>query len=46
MIETIETGAPKTSFMKFGDRVRIEMLDKDGKTIFGAIDHVVEQYER
>ena len=46
MIETIESGVPKTSFMKFGDRVRIEMLDQDGKTVFGAIDHVVEQYER
>jgi fumarylacetoacetate (FAA) hydrolase len=42
-IETIETGAPKTSFMKFGDRVRIEMLDTAGASVFGAIDQVVEQ---
>jgi len=42
-IETIEDGVPKTSFMKFGDRVRIEMLDKEGASIFGAIDQVVEQ---
>jgi fumarylacetoacetate (FAA) hydrolase len=43
-IETINDGAPKTSFLKFGDRVRIEMHDADGDTIFGAIDHAVEQY--
>ena len=46
MIETIDSGKPQTSFMKFGDRVRIEMLDRDGASIFGAIDHVVEKYER
>ncbi|MDX1507386.1 MAG: fumarylacetoacetate hydrolase family protein [Woeseiaceae bacterium] len=44
-IETIETGAPKTSFLKFGDRVKIEMLDQDGNSIFGSIDHQVEQYK-
>jgi fumarylacetoacetate (FAA) hydrolase len=42
-IETIDTGAPKTDFMKFGDRVRIEMLDHAGASIFGAIDQVVER---
>ena len=41
MIETIQSGAPKTSFMKRGDRVRIEMLDDAGRSIFGAIDQVV-----
>jgi fumarylacetoacetate (FAA) hydrolase len=43
-IETIEDGKPTTSFMKFGDRVRIDMQDKDGQSIFGAIDQVVEKY--
>ena len=43
-IETIEAGGPKTSFLKFGDRVKIEMLDANGKSIFGSIDHEVEQY--
>ncbi len=43
-IETIETGAPKTAFMKFGDRIRIEMLDMTGASLFGAIDQIVEQY--
>jgi fumarylacetoacetate (FAA) hydrolase len=42
-IETIDDGSPKTSFMKFGDRVRIEMSDTAGASIFGAIDQVVEQ---
>jgi fumarylacetoacetate (FAA) hydrolase len=44
MIETIETGEPQTSFLKFGDRVRIEMRDGDGLSIFGAIDHEVQRY--
>jgi fumarylacetoacetate (FAA) hydrolase len=44
MIETIESGKPRTSFLKFGDRVRIEMRDSDGLSIFGAIDHEVKQY--
>ena len=42
-LETIETGKPSTPFMKFGDRVRIEMFGADGHSIFGAIDqHVVQ----
>jgi fumarylacetoacetate (FAA) hydrolase len=45
MIETIEGGKPVTPFMKFGDRVRIEMVDPDGHSIFGAIDQVVESYK-
>ena len=43
-LEQLEGGAPKTPFMKFGDRVRIEMLDWDGKSIFGAIDQEVVRY--
>lgn len=46
MIETIETGAPVTPFLKFGDRVRIEMLDDLGRSIFGAIDQRVVRYSR
>jgi fumarylacetoacetate (FAA) hydrolase len=42
-IETIESGKPTTPFMRFGDRIRIEMLDVDGRTVFGAIDQVVER---
>ncbi len=44
-IETIEHGAPKTPFMQFGDRIRIEMLDSDGASIFGAIEQTVERYD-
>ncbi len=42
-LETIAHGKPTTPFLKFGDRVRIEMLDANGQSIFGAIDqHVVK----
>jgi fumarylacetoacetate (FAA) hydrolase len=37
MIETIETGRASTPFMKPGDRVEIEMLDDEGRSIFGKI---------
>ena len=40
-LETIADGKPTTPFMKFGDRVRIEMFDAAGDSIFGAIDQVV-----
>ena len=43
-LETIEHGAPRTPFLKFGDRVRIEMLDSDGRSVFGAIDQDVQRY--
>ena len=46
MIETINSGAPKTPFMKFGDRVEIEMLDAKGHSIFGRIEQTVVRYER
>lgn len=45
MIETIRDGAPKTSFMKFGDRIRIEVLDENGHSVFGAIDQQVVKYQ-
>ena len=40
-LEKIDTGAITTPFMKAGDTVRIEMLDKAGKSIFGKIDQKV-----
>lgn len=46
MIETIRDGAAKTPFMRFGDRVEIEMLDRDGKSIFGRIEQTLSRYER
>lgn len=44
MIETINDGKPATSFMKFGDTIRIEMNDTDGNSIFGTIDQKVQKY--
>ena len=44
MYETIETGKPQTSYLKFGDTVRIEMLDADGNSLFGAIAQSVQPY--
>jgi fumarylacetoacetate (FAA) hydrolase len=40
-VETIRQGAPQTPFMNAGDRVRIEMLDASGASIFGAIEQEV-----
>ena len=44
MLETIESGKPVTPFLRFGDRVRIEMRDADGNSVFGAIDQEVQRY--
>jgi fumarylacetoacetate (FAA) hydrolase len=42
-IEIVDHGKPTTSYMKFGDSVRIEMLAAAGDSVFGAIDqHVIE----
>lgn len=41
MLEKLEFGEFKTPFMKVGDRIRIEMKDATGKSIFGTIDQVV-----
>jgi len=41
VLELLENGEVHTSFLRYGDRVHIEMLDADGHSIFGAIDQVV-----
>jgi fumarylacetoacetate (FAA) hydrolase len=41
--EILKDGEAKTPFLKFGDRVRIEMLGPDGKSVFGAIDQGIVQ---
>lgn len=41
--EILKAGKAKTPFLKFGDRVRIEMLGPDGRSVFGAIDQVIVQ---
>ena len=43
-LETLRDGKPSTEFMRFGDSVRIEMLNRAGASIFGAIDQVIERY--
>lgn len=40
-IETILDGKASTDFMQFGDTVRIEMKDKQGQSVFGAIDQTI-----
>jgi fumarylacetoacetate (FAA) hydrolase len=42
-VETLETGKPITPFMSFGDTVRIEMLSRDGISVFGAIEQRIEK---
>jgi fumarylacetoacetate (FAA) hydrolase len=42
-VETLRDGKPTTPFLKFGDRVRIEVTAADGNSIFGAIEQVVVQ---
>jgi fumarylacetoacetate (FAA) hydrolase len=41
MLEIIANGKPSTPFMHFGDTVRIEMLDAEGRSIFGAIEQMI-----
>jgi len=44
MLEIIAGGKPETPFMSFGDSIRIEMLNRQGESIFGAIEQVIEVY--
>lgn len=41
MLETLEFGSPQTPFLKFGDKVRIEMVDEYGNNLFGSIEQEV-----
>ena len=45
MLETLADGKPTTPFLRFGDRVRIEMLDAAGASLFGAIDQRVARLQ-
>ncbi len=42
-LEVIANGKPSTPFLSFGDTVRIEMLDKAGRSIFGAIEQRIQK---
>ena len=46
MIETLRDGSPTTPFLTEGDRVRIEMFDRSGASLFGAIDQRVAKASR
>jgi fumarylacetoacetate (FAA) hydrolase len=40
-VETLRDGKPSTPFMAYGDVVRIEMLDAQGRSVFGAIEQTI-----
>ncbi|HEV7491263.1 MAG TPA: fumarylacetoacetate hydrolase family protein [Rhodanobacteraceae bacterium] len=44
-VETLRDGKASTPFLKFGDRVRIEITDAAGASVFGAIEQIVTRYE-
>ncbi len=44
LVEQVELGEAKSPFLRFGDTVRIDMVDPQGDTIFGAIEQRVEEY--
>jgi len=44
VLEQLDGGKPRTPFMRFGDRVRIEMLDAEGRSICGAIDQKIVKH--
>jgi fumarylacetoacetate (FAA) hydrolase len=41
MLETIESGAPRTPFLKAGDRVEVDLVDEAGRSVCGRIDQKV-----
>lgn len=45
-LETIKDGKPSTEFMKFGDRIEIEMKNAIGESLFGKINQKVKKYEK
>jgi fumarylacetoacetate (FAA) hydrolase len=46
MLEVIRDGKPSTAFLKYGQRVRIEMFDDAGMSLFGAIEQEIVAYVR
>ena len=44
-VETLRDGKPSTPFLKFGDRVQIDVTDANGASLFGAIEQTVAKYE-
>jgi fumarylacetoacetate (FAA) hydrolase len=44
VLEQLESGTVRTPYLRYGDRVRIEMLDAGGQSIFGAIEQEVQPW--
>ncbi len=44
-VEKIRSGEIRSSFLQFGDQVRIDMHDDQGRSLFGAIEQAVTQYQ-
>lgn len=44
MLETIAIGKPTTEYLRFGDRVEIDVVDPQGRSVFGAIRQKVTRY--
>lgn len=45
VVEQVELGRARTSYMKAGDRIRIEMFDQAGQSVFGAIEQRVRIWQ-
>jgi fumarylacetoacetate (FAA) hydrolase len=45
-LEIVNEGKASTPFMSFGDRIEVEMKDKNGKSIFGKINQLVKEYKK
>jgi fumarylacetoacetate (FAA) hydrolase len=46
IVEQLANGKATSDFLRFGDTVRIEMKDRSGHSIFGAIEQTVKKYEK
>lgn len=46
MLEQIESDEARTPYLRHGERLRIEMLDRDGRSLFGAIEQEVQPCPR
>jgi fumarylacetoacetate (FAA) hydrolase len=44
-VETLRDGKPSTPFLKFGDSLRIDILDHAGASIFGSIEQRIESHK-
>ena len=42
MLEIIDSQKAVTPFLQYGDKVEIEVLDKDSRSVFGRIEQVVK----